>query len=94
MELLRRGDEEGALNAEAADVARALAAARGALPAIPALDAEVAGLQAALLLERRRAGELSAALESPENQSRCDAGLGTTCTVKRAKHRRPFVILA
>ncbi|KAK9842003.1 hypothetical protein WJX81_003691 [Elliptochloris bilobata] len=70
VELARRTDEERALRAEAGDVARALAAARGALPAGPALDSEGAGLRAALLLEQRRAGELSAALESPENQSR------------------------
>lgn len=70
VELLRRGDEAAALGAEAADVARALAAARDARRGLPALDEEGARLRGALLLERRRAAALSAALESPENQSR------------------------
>jgi len=66
VELLRRGDEAAALGAEAADVARALAAARDARRGLPALDEEGARLRGALLLERRRAAALSAALESPQ----------------------------
>lgn len=79
MELLRRGDEARALRAEADDAAHALVAARAVLPELPALDAEGARLRAALLLEQRRAQELSAALESPENQSRCAASHSASC---------------
>jgi hypothetical protein len=58
------------LKLEVAELERSLGVTRRIVPQVPLLDADVAGLQRALLQARREAEQLSAALESPANMSR------------------------
>ena len=58
------------LKLEVAELERSIAVTRRIVPQVPLLDADVAGLQRALLQARREAEQLSAALESPANMGR------------------------
>lgn len=76
-ELLKSEDQIRLLKLDAAELDRGIIAARKQQPIVPQLDVNIALLKKQLLDAQRQAAELSAALETPDNKSRCTAWL--TC---------------
>jgi len=70
LELSMRDDEARVLRLETMELERSCKATMKLVPQVPLLDEDVARLQKALLVTRREAEALSAALENPSNHSR------------------------